>query len=163
MGKHSPVAEHAEDPHGISLEQHAQISAEIAEGTRPQAEVLAGHDISDEAWMEATIHWMTRLGEDVQTNGSDATLPHVYSHAFSIAQDALSPVATMTVEDYAKLVVDVQRAGAPDRPLAARRMSNADYLRVARHFATAIAEDSDLSERFFATYEALQPKPPKAE
>src|SRR5262249_5455558 len=125
-------------PHGITLFDHAQIAAEIAEGDRPAAVVLAAHELTEAQWNESTMYWMTGLGDDVREYGQDARIPHVYSDAFAKAQDAIKPVPPMDAVAYAKLMVDVQIAGGPADPLAARGLSTADYLRLSRHWARVL-------------------------
>ncbi len=146
-------------PHGITLFDHAQIAAEIAEGDRPLAEVLAAHRITEAQWNESTLYWMARIGDDARDNGQDARIPHVYSDAFARAQDAQRPLVAADAASYAKLVVDIQIAGGPAEPLAARGMSTADYLRLSRHWARVISSSPEEARAFFQAYEALQPKP----
>ncbi|KYF49769.1 hypothetical protein BE04_24750 [Sorangium cellulosum] len=142
-------------PHGITLFDHAQVSAEIAEGDRAVTAVLGAHQLTEAQWNESTLYWMTRLGDDVREHGQDARIPHVYSDAFGKAQDALKPVPPMDVAAYAKLVVDVQLAGGPAEPLAARGLSVADYLRLSRHWAKVLSSDPEQSRIFFEVYQAL--------
>lgn len=146
-------------PHGVTLADHARISAQVAEGDRPLAEILEPLGLAEAAWNEATIHWMTRIGDDVQKNGKDAELPNVYSQAFGEAQDALKPLPPTDAASYAKLVVDVQLAGGPAQPLAARGLSTADYLRLSRHWAKVLSSDPAQMKIFFDTYQRLQPAP----
>ncbi len=143
-------------PHGITLFDHAQITAEIAEGDRSTGEVLDKHELTEAQWNESTIYWMTRMGDDTRDHGQDARIPHVYSDAFSKAQDALKPVPPSSAASYAKLVVDVQIAGGPAEPLAARGLSTADYLRLSRHWARVLSTDAEQSKVFFDAYQALQ-------
>jgi hypothetical protein len=150
---------HESAPHGITLVDHAQIAAEIAEGDRLRADVLRARDLTEAQWNESTVHWMTRMGDDVRERGQDAQIPHVYSDAFGKAQDAVRPVPPMDVAAYAKLVVDVQIAGGPAEPLAARGLSTADYLRLSRHWARVLSSDPEQSKIFFDLYQALQPRP----
>ena len=110
-------------PHGITLFDHAQISAEIAEGNRFQADILQAHGLTESQWNEASLFWMNRIGEDVRVHGQDARIPLVYSDAFGKAQDALKLPLTMDAASYAKLVVDIQVAGGPTQPLAVRGLS----------------------------------------
>ncbi|HSN97764.1 MAG TPA: hypothetical protein VLS89_05680 [Candidatus Nanopelagicales bacterium] len=145
------------DAQALTLIDHARISAEIAEGNRPSAAILAAHGLTEAQWSEASIFWMTRLGEDVREHGKNATMPHIYSQAFSSAQDALKPPPWMDAAAYAKLVVDVQVAGGPTQPLAARRLSLADYLRLSRHWARVLSTDPAAAKVFFETYQRLQP------
>ncbi|XYH96684.1 hypothetical protein ACMHYB_54405 [Sorangium sp. So ce1128] len=144
-------------PHGITLFDHAQISAEIAEGDRPQASILAAHQLTEAQWNESTIHWMTRIGEDVREKGENARIPIVYSDAFAKAQDALKPVPPSDAASWAKLVVDIQLAGGPAAPLAARGLSIADYHRLSRRWARVLSSDAEQSRVFFEAYQALQP------
>lgn len=144
-------------PHGITLFDHAQISAEIAEGDRTMAAVLEEHNLTEAQWNESTMYWMTRLGDDVREHGQDARVPHVYSDAFGKAQDALKPVPATDARSYAKLVVDIQLAGGPAQPLAVRGLSTADYLRLSRHWARVLSSDAAQASAFFEVYEALQP------
>jgi hypothetical protein len=102
---------------------------------------------------------MKRIGDDVLEHGQDARVPHVYSDAFSKAQDALKPVPEMDAATYAKLVVDVQIAGGPEQPLALRGLSTADYLRLSRHWARVLSTDPGQAAVFAEVYERLQPTP----
>jgi hypothetical protein len=146
-------------PHGITLFDHAQIAAKIAEGDRSTADVLRKHELTEAQWNESTAYWMIRMGDDVREHGEDARVPHVYSDAFGKAQDALKPVPPMDAAAYAKLVVDVQIAGGPAQPLAARGLSTADYLRLSRHWARVLSTDAEQSKVFFDAYQALQAPP----
>jgi hypothetical protein len=150
-------------PHGITLFDHAQIAAEIAEGDRTTTEVLDAHELTEAQWNESTIYWMTRLGDDVREHGQDARVPHVYSEAFAKAQDAIKAVPAMDAGSYAKLVVDVQVAGGPADPLAARGFSTADYLRLSRHWARVLSSDPEQAAAYFATYEGLHAPPELAQ
>jgi hypothetical protein len=147
--------------HGVSLAAHARIAAEIAEGNRSTAEVLDAHHLAEAAWNEATIHWMTRLGADVREHGQDARLPHLYSDAFAEAQTAQKPLPPTDAGSYATLVVDIQLAGGPTQPLAARGLSLADFLRLSRHWAKVLSSDPAEAALYFETFQALQPKAPE--
>jgi hypothetical protein len=143
-------------PHGITLFDHARIAAEMAEGDRPTAAVLEAHQLSEQAWNESTIYWMKRIGDEVLRQGEKARIPSVYSDAFAKAQDALKPPPASDAASYAKLVVDVQLAGGPAQPLAARGLSLADYLRLSRHMARVLSADPAAAALFFETYQELQ-------
>jgi hypothetical protein len=156
-GARQPVE--AGPPHGITLFSHAEISALIAEGDRPMQDILKERDLTESQWVESTNHWMTRMGDDVLQNGQHARIAHVYSDAFSKAQDAIKPSPPMEPEAYAKLVVDIQQAGGPHDPLAERGLSTADYLRLSRRWAAVLSSDPAQNARFFQTYTALQPPP----
>ncbi len=142
-------------PHGITLFDHAQIAAEIAEGDRSQAEVLAARRLTEDQWNESTIFWMTRMGDDALQNGRDARIAVVYSEAFGRAQDERKPLPPMDAAEYARLVVEIQREEGPAKPLSRRGISQADYLRLSRHFARVLSTDPEQARIYFSTYEAL--------
>ncbi len=144
-------------PHGITLFDHAQISAELAEGAQPLSVVLATRELSEAQWNESTQYWMKRMGDDALANGERARIPLVYSDAFSKAQDALKPLPPLQVEAYAEIVAETQVEGAPDQALARRGLSHADYIRLSRHFAQAMAADPALSQRFFDRLQSFAP------
>jgi hypothetical protein len=143
---------------GITLEQYAAICAAIAEGDRPCAKVLEQHDLTDAKWATLSLAWMRRIAEDVQLNRDRAQLPLRYADAFGTAQGAHKQVVPMSVEDWARLTVDVMNHGAPGPALIARGLSQADYLRLARHFAKVLSTDSLAARQFETTFAALQPK-----
>jgi hypothetical protein len=145
-------------PHGITLFDHATIAAELAEGSRPYAEVLSARGLNDAQWNESTSYWMTRMGDEVRERGKDAMIPQVYSDAFGKAQSALAEPPSMDAASYAKLVVEIQSAGGPARPLAARGLSTADYLRLSRHYARVLSSDPEQARLYFEAYQAAQPK-----
>ncbi|MEJ7728280.1 MAG: hypothetical protein WKG00_03610 [Polyangiaceae bacterium] len=144
-------------PHGVTLFDHARISAEVAEADRSQAAILESHGLTEAQWNEATQYWMRRMGDDVMQNQQHARVPLLYSDAFSGAQDALKPLPRMDIEGYATLVAAIQNTGSPAPPLAARALSMADYLRASRHFARLMAADAAQAQRFFEILQALQP------
>ena len=144
-------------PHGVTLAAQARITAALAEGDTPYSEVLAAHGLDDPAWSAATIYWMKRLGDDALEHGERATLALLYSEAFSQAQDALKPLPELDVEGYAAIVAEIQATGSPAQPLAKRRLSNADYLRLSRHFAAVLSADAAQAKRYFTRLQALQP------
>jgi hypothetical protein len=148
-------------PHGIDLERHACIAAELAEGNVASAQVLERHGLDERKWNESTTYWMPKIAEDAQKNGAQAKLAVVYSQAFGKTQDSLAPVPPMTPEDWATLTVEVQRDGDPGRALARRNLSLPDYIRLSRSFAARLSGDPVEQERFFARYLLLQPGSPE--
>ncbi|MCA9622749.1 MAG: hypothetical protein KC731_27205, partial [Myxococcales bacterium] len=133
--------------HGIDLERHAAVSAEIAEAKQSQGEILAAHGIEEAHWNEASTELMRRLGEEVMEKGAQAMAPHRYSAAFAAAQDRLAEVVKMEPEDWARLTVEIQRAGSPTAALASRQLSQADYIRLGRHFSRLFVADPEAHDR----------------
>ncbi|HMA94025.1 MAG TPA: hypothetical protein VKP30_15140, partial [Polyangiaceae bacterium] len=131
----------------LTLEEHARISAEIAEGDLSEAELLKRHGVSQQQWNDATLQLMTALAEDAQKNGAEATLALLYSEQFGAHQQSLKPSPDMTPEQWEELQFDIERSDGPDIPLAQRHMSMADYLRLVRVFAKRITEEPEVALR----------------
>lgn len=137
-----------DEVHGLTLKAHAEIAAELAEGTTAPSDVLAKHELDEAKWNEATTQWMKYLAADVQARGAEARAPLVYSEAFAEAQGQLAEPPEVTAEEYATLVAEIMAAGDPSGPLAQRGWSNADYIRLSRSMATKLAHDGDAHERY---------------
>jgi hypothetical protein len=146
-------------PHGVTLVAHAEIAALIAEGQQPQREVLAAAGLTEPQWNDATMYWMPKLASDAAEKGAEATLAIEYSDAFAAAQERLAATVAMTPEEWATLTVEIQSEGGTGEPLARRRLSLPDYLRVARQMAKRLSTDASEQKRFMSTYLALQPNP----
>ncbi len=144
----------------ITLEDHARISARIAEGDVSTKDVLAAEGVTDDEWNSATAYWMQAMADDAAKRGAETTVALDYSDAFSRAQDAIRPVPEMTPEEWAQLTAEILVSGGPARPLAARMLSKADFIRLARHFAKRLSHDPAQNKRFAETFAALTAEPP---
>lgn len=142
-----------DDPHGVTLERYALIEARLSEGDVSANDLLRERGLTESAWIDVVRHWTARMVEDVQVNGLEATLPHLYSAAFAKAQDAFRPPPHETPEGYAKLVAEIQREGGPEKPLARRRWTNADYLRLSRAMSKRLTTDPAAAAEFGRTFE----------
>jgi hypothetical protein len=138
----------------LSLAEHASLSARLAEGTRTQAEILSEQGLSEDEWNEATRVWMMRLARDTELHGAGATLAIIYSDAFAKTQAQLKAVSSMAPEEWATLSVEIQQRGLA-QPLARRNLSNADYIRLVRHFASLLSTNPSAHGRYWQTYQAL--------
>lgn len=140
----------------IPLGLHARIAAEIAEGSRPVADVLAAHGLDEATWHEASLHWHRAMGDEAEARRGAAELAPRYAKAFADAQDALSPRVDLTPEAWAELVSEVRDAGELLGPLERRGLKPADYLRLQRFFAELVASDPEVAARFYRAYERLE-------
>lgn len=130
----------------IDLLRYATISADLAEGDRTMSEVLEAHGISQEAWDAASKRWTTAMAEGARVSPE---LAIAFSDAFAAAQDAKKALPPYDVLGWATLVNDVEEIGLA-RALAKRQISKADYFRLVRHWAKAIATDPALSKAYAA-------------
>ncbi len=134
-------------PHGIDLVRYASISADLAEGDRPAADVLRAHDLTDAQWSDATRFWAERMTTDARESALLGEPPRVtleFSDIFARAQDAKRPLPPLDLRDWADLKRDVDARG-PGKPLADRGLYLADYSRLVRFWAKALATDPALA------------------
>jgi hypothetical protein len=137
-------------PHGIDLIRYAAISADLAEGDRSPADVIRAHDLTDAQWIDVTRYWSERMTDDARESallGEPPRVTLVFSDAFARAQDAKRPIAPLDVRAWAALKHDVDARG-PGKPLADRGLRLADYSRLVRHWARALASDPELATAF---------------
>lgn len=144
-------------PHGIDLFAYAAISADIAEGDRPLAEILRERGLTDEQWMEGTLFWSRRMSEDARPDPSGKVEPRValtFSDAFARAQDQKRPLVVLTVAQWAELVHEIEAYGVG--PVLARRgLRMADHSRLVRHWAKALGTTPSLVREYEAARAAL--------
>lgn len=141
-------------PDSVDLPTFALVSAEIAEGREPVAEVLRRHDLEDQVWTEASLRWLEAMAADALEKGERATLAIEYARLFGEAQEALRTTPEVSPEEYAELVVAMQRGDGP-RALGARGLSQADFSRLVRRFAERLAASPEENARYFERYVAL--------
>lgn len=129
-------------PSGVDLFTYARISAAAAEGDRPLAELLARESLTDARWTAVTLFWARRMGEDARNPEPRVAL--TFSDAFAKAQDALRPVVVLSPEAWASLVEAIEESpDGPTRVLAERGLGMADYARLSRHWARALAQPTE--------------------
>lgn len=129
-------------PRGINLFTFARISAAAAEGDRPLAEILMNESLTDAQWTDVTLFWARRMGEDARNPEPRVAL--AFSDAFAKAQDALKPVVVLSPEAWDALVLAIDDApDGPTRVLAERGLGMADFSRLTRHWARALARPSE--------------------
>ncbi|MDB4934367.1 MAG: hypothetical protein JWP87_1339 [Labilithrix sp.] len=137
----SPLA-HEGPPSGVNLFTFARISAAAAEIDRPLAEILAKESLTDAQWTEVTLFWARRMGEDARN--AEPRVALAFSDAFAKAQDALKPVVVLSPEAWDALVLAIDDApDGPARVLAERGLGMADFSRLTRHWARALARPSE--------------------
>jgi hypothetical protein len=129
---------HEGPPSGVDLFTFARISAAAAEGDRPLAELLASASLTEEQWTLVTLFWARRMGEDARN--AEPRVALAFSDAFARAQDSLKPVVVLSAEAWAALVETIDDApDGPARVLAERGLGLADFSRLTRHWARALA------------------------
>lgn len=133
--------------------RYATISAELAEGARPAAEVLAAFELDEAAWADLSRAFGEALAEDA---GRDGALAIAFSQAFAAHQDRLRPAPPLSVEQWAALEAEIEAWDSPAAALATFGLTLPDYFRLARRFATMLSRDPELEGRHAAARERLE-------
>lgn len=127
----------------------------LAEGDGPQAAVLVAHGLTARQWDEVSTTWTRRIAVEAMGDG-EARLADIYVAAFTREQDTLKSIPEMSADQWAATVVEVSTGGAA--ALRARGLTEPDYLRLSRRWASALSADRALAKRYFTAFYALSPK-----
>ncbi len=141
-GPRPGLLSHEGPPSGVDLFTFARISATAAEGDRPLAEILAEESLTEARWTEVTLFWAHRMGEDARN--AEPRVALAFSDAFAKAQDAWKPLVVLSPEAWDALVLAIDEApDGPTRVLAERGLGMADFSRLTRHWARALARPKE--------------------
>ena len=139
------VLEHCAEPE-LTLAEFATVSARLAEQDRPRAELLADLAISERAWTIEERAWIERMGD--RASAGAGTLAAEFADLFLDAQDQLSgPNEPRSLETYAALKVELERADKPKDRLDERGICFGEWMRLERHWNDCAAEDPETARR----------------
>lgn len=133
----------------LSVEQHAQILAELfaAEGRR--ADVLRRHGLDEAAWKAEDAEWQARLSEALAQpgDGVDRALSD-HAAAYSAAQRSIAePVG---LEAFAAVTRLLRARGDLGAALAEVGITLQAYVAGSAHWSGRIAVDPEIAARFEA-------------
>lgn len=140
----------------IDLLRYATISADLAEGDRPLADVLQTHGVTADAWTAANREWADRMATDARDSALLGVPPRVtldFAEAFADAQDRKRPLLALDPKGWWTLKRDVDARG-PKKALAERGLRLADYTRLVRFWAKAAATDPAVRDALAAFEDA---------
>ncbi|KYF75951.1 hypothetical protein BE17_53100 [Sorangium cellulosum] len=139
------------NPAEIPVERFAALTAEIAEGRAPRAEVLRTHDLSEHAWTAIERHWRAALEKDLARGGG--RLSSAYDLAYVAAVEGFrGPIAA---PEYARLAVAQERGQAGDA-LDALRIQRPALMPILRLWTKKVARDGKLVREVTAMLTALR-------
>ena len=127
----------------LSLEEHANVAAELLEDKPPRDEVLKRHGLDELTWGLEERALAERLGTAPKESGG---VHEVYSRHFQAALERLARPEedAVTARDYADLTVQLER-GEPKKTLAEARLSFGSWLRIDRRWRAAMQADPQLA------------------
>lgn len=121
----------------LSLEETATIAAELAEGHIERAKVLEAHELTERAWTKNEERWEAAL-EDEDAHGKNE-LAARYDAAYVNRVEGFR--GTITVEEYAKLAVGMER-GLEEAVLKELRIQEAALMPIMRIWTKKMADDA---------------------
>lgn len=126
----------------ITLEQYAQISAELAEQRQPRPAILESHGLDADAWSLEERGWMGRISDAAMAG--DASLSEQFSALYLAAQRALADPAEeeLSMDTYAEIKVAMENGASQGQVLRARQLSITAWIRVDNRFSAAAREDA---------------------
>ncbi len=125
----------------LSLEETAAIAAELAEGHIERAKVLDAHDLTERAWTKNEDRWEAALEEE-DAHGKNE-LAAQYDAAYVKRVEGFR--GTITVDDYAKLVVGMERV-REKAVLEELRIQEEAHMPIIRIWAKKMVEDVGLAK-----------------
>ncbi len=132
------------EPYGVSMEQCAQIGAQIVDVHGSLSKVLATHGLTEEQWSEVMRHY-----------GGSTEGVNFLCACFAETLVSMRPVVELSVEQWAELVYDLSMC-VPADALRWRGLWLGDYARLSEHWDKVLEDDEGLAARFEARLEAIE-------
>ncbi|MCC6554754.1 MAG: DUF2169 domain-containing protein [Polyangiaceae bacterium] len=133
------------DPADVPLERFAAISAEIAEGGAPRAEVLRAHGLGERAWAAVERHWQGAIEEDAARGRN--RLRSGYDQAYVGAVEGFR--GRITLQDYVHITTAIER-GQADAALDELRIQRPALMPIVRLWTKRVASDPELAGEVMA-------------
>lgn len=129
----------------LPLAEYAAVSAALAEGREPRAEVLARHDLSEDTWTFEERAWLQTIGD--RALEGDGRLAVEYGECFTAAQDALAAPGeeATTLDEYVAVRARLHRAHDPTPVLREQGITLPRWLRLDRRFSGRARGDAALA------------------
>ena len=137
--------EHGAEP-TLTLEQYAQVSAELAEQSEPRERVLERHVLEEHSWTLEERGWLERMGEEAMAG--DGRTAVEFGQLFVLAQDGLRGAnEPRSLEEYAELLIAMETAEDVSKVLDAFAMRLAEWMRLDRHWRRVTEQDYRVAEK----------------
>jgi hypothetical protein len=138
-------------PPDLPIERFAAISAEIAEGRAPRAEVLRAHELTEPAWAAVERSWAAAIAED-GANGSGA-LRRGHDGAYVAAVEGFR--GPITAAEYARILAGMPR-GRANQVLDDLRIQRPALMPIIRVWTQKVAADAKLVDEVGAALAAAR-------
>lgn len=125
----------------LSIEETATIAAELAEGKTERAAILEAHGVREAAWKANETRWNKAL-EGEQSRGKSA-LRAAHDAAYVTRVEKFR--GPITVDEYARIMVGLERGGA-NAVLGALKIQQPALMPIVRVWVKKVAKDMKLGE-----------------
>jgi hypothetical protein len=138
-------------PDDVTVEQYAQICAELAERPTERATILDAHGFPEALWLAVDGQWRAAIAKEVE-GGQNEILTR-YDAAFIGAQEQFrDPIG---VAEYARILIGVER-GEVAVVLGQLKLRLSDLMRLQRVWTKRLAADADLASELSAALAAAR-------
>jgi len=145
------VAARLEDGMGPSLpfDVYARAATLLMEPRVDRSAVLAAIGVTEDRWIAEESAWLERMGDEAMEG--DPSLAIAYGEILSAERAALAePDEDRTLEEYARIRVELERAGDPEQVLASHRLTLPAWFRLDERWEARVENDPELERRLAA-------------
>jgi len=133
---------------GDSIEEYAQVMAELASAGDARRQILAQHGLDEARWEAIDAHWQTQLSEAMDQEDADG-VPEIlsrYTAAYEAAQRSIAP--PISLDQFAMVTRLLDTSDDVRASLAKVGVTLADYVRGSEHWTRQLAGDPELARHF---------------
>jgi hypothetical protein len=142
----------------LSLEDHARVSAALAEAAEPRSETLARFGLDEDRWSIEEQGWALRMASDAADSGGAMAM--AFGERFVAEQDRLArpEEAEIGVDDYVAIRDAVEQAEDPSVALRAWALTLPMWMRLERRMMGASLADRAVAREIRTKLAALRAK-----
>ncbi|MBK9265804.1 MAG: DUF2169 domain-containing protein [Polyangiaceae bacterium] len=137
---HKPISESPRSE--LTIEQHATIAAELAEGKTSRADVLRAHEISADDWTHDDRRWKDAIAKDEQRGKRALRDAHDAAYVARVEQFR----GEISLEEVARILVGLERRNARE-VLDELRIQRAALMPIVRLWTKRIATNMRLNDK----------------
>lgn len=143
------MADPAAPANVATVSAYAEISVALSSG-RPSEEVLAEHELDEQAWEHAEEFWQARLSEAMEAEHEGVpSLVAEYADAFSRAMPGPQGEGeAMSLERFALVTAAIRQGGDALAVMNELGIPVTDFLRANQVWTPKIASDPAIARRF---------------
>jgi len=129
------------DPEAFSIEKWAAISAEIDKASRPRAEVIRSHELTEIDVDAVERHWKAALGREAASGGYSLRFKHDAAYVGALERLRDRPISA---PEYARILAASERRQVP-AALREMELPEAAHMPIVRVWTGKLARDPKLS------------------